>query len=148
METYDMAKTIITCISSGFMIAFIGVYALSGAYAASPIEGIWASTDGESKIKISQCGANFCSKVVWLKISRKDANNENAALRDRDILGIQISNSLKPAGSNKWAGSVYSPEKGKTYKGFATVSGNNMTMKGCLTSAGILCQKVNFKRSQ
>lgn len=120
----------------------------NGAKAADGIEGIWASTDGESRIRIAPCGAKFCSQIVWLRIARKDENNEKEALRERNVLGIQISDNLTLAGNNKWAGSVYSPEKGKTYRGFATVKGDDMTMKGCLTKAGILCQKVTFTRVQ
>lgn len=137
-----MRKIIITLATLSMMVSS------GSAYAAGGIEGTWAATDGKSKIKITKCGSSFCSKIIWLDTPRKDTENENVALRGRNIVGIQNSNNLKPAGDNKWAGSVYSPKKGKTYNGFATVSGDKMTMKGCLTSAGLLCQKVNFTRAQ
>ncbi|MEP2943228.1 MAG: DUF2147 domain-containing protein [Hyphomicrobiales bacterium] len=137
-----MTKTVITLATLGMLAA------MSSANAASGIEGTWTATDGKSKIKITKCGSNFCSKIIWLKNPRKDTKNENAALRGRNVVGIQNSNNLKPAGKNKWSGNVYSPKKGKTYQGFATISGEKMTMKGCLTSAGLLCQKASFKRAK
>lgn len=115
-------------------------------FAADSIIGTWAATNGESRMKISKCGAAFCSTIIWLKEQRKDERNENKALRERDLVGTRISENLKPAGENKWSGSVYSPRKGKTYKGFASVSGNKLTMKGCLTGAGFLCQTRKFNR--
>jgi len=135
-----MKKTMIA------LAAFTMVTSFSTARAADAIEGIWDADDGGSKIKIFKCGESFCNKIVWLDMPRKDAKNEDKSLRDRDLLGLTISDNLKPAGDNRWSGSVYSPKKGKTYNGFASVSGDKLSMKGCLTSADILCQTVKFVR--
>lgn len=115
---------------------------------AAGIEGTWNRSDGKSKIKISKCGSSFCSKIIWLKTPRKDTKNENASLRSRNLVGATISKNLKPAGADKWSGSIYSPKKGKTYNGFATLKGNKLSMKGCLTSAGLLCQSAKFTRAK
>lgn len=128
-------------------LAALALLATATPSLAAGIEGTWDRSDGKSKIKISKCGSSFCSKIIWLDKARKDTKNENAALRGRNLVGTTISKSLKPAGANKWSGSIYSPRKGKTYNGFATLSGNNLKMKGCLTSAGILCQTAKFKRA-
>ena len=128
-------------------IAALAVLASSSASFAAGIEGTWDRSDGKSKIKISKCGSNFCSKIIWLAKPRKDTKNENAALRGRNLVGTTISKNLKPAGANKWSGSIYSPKKGKTYNGFATLKGNSLRMKGCLSSAGILCQSAKFTRA-
>ena len=114
---------------------------------AAGIEGTWNRSDGKSRIKISKCGSSFCSKIIWLKTPRKDTKNEKASLRGRNLVGTTISKNLKPAGANRWSGSIYSPKKGKTYNGFATLKGNSLRMKGCLSSAGILCQSAKFTRA-
>lgn len=129
-------------------VAALALIATTSPSFAAGIEGTWNRTDGKSKIKISKCGSNLCSKIIWLKKPRKDTKNENAALRSRNLVGATIANNLKPAGNGKWSGSVYSPAKGKTYSGFATVKGDNLRMKGCLTSAGILCQTAKFTRAK
>ena len=60
-------------------------------------------------------------------------------MRSRNLVGATISKNLKPAGDGKWAGSVYSPKKGKTYSGFATVKGNiNAKVTPSENSPGIL----------
>ena len=127
--------------------AFAVLASTSTSFAAG-IEGTWNRSDGKSKIKISKCGSSFCSKIIWLDKPRKDTKNENAALRGRNLVGTTISKNLKPAGANKWSGSIYSPKKGKTYNGFATLKGNKLSMKGCLTSAGVLCQSAKFTRAK
>lgn len=137
-----MRKTIATIAALGFIMQ------AGNAHAADEILGVWDADDGESKIKIEKCGSNFCNTIVWLKTPRKDAQNEDASLRSRDLVGTEISNDLKTAGDKKWEGSVYSPKKGKTYSGFATVDGERLLMKGCLTSAGILCQTAKFTRAK
>lgn len=135
-------KKIVSALAALGMIASV-----TPVMAADGIVGTWAATNGESRIKISKCGSKFCNDIIWLKTPRKDAKNEDKSLRGRNLVGARISNNLKPAGNNKWSGSVYSPAKGKTYNGFATVSGDKLTMKGCLTSAGLLCQTRKFKRT-
>ena len=129
-------------------IAALALLATTIPSFAAGIEGTWNRSDGKSKIKISKCGSSFCSKIIWLDTPRKDVNNENASLRGRNLVGATISKNLKPAGANKWSGSIYSPKKGKTYSGFATLKGNSLRMKGCLTSAGLLCQSAKFSRAK
>ncbi|MEP1441951.1 MAG: DUF2147 domain-containing protein [Hyphomicrobiales bacterium] len=129
-------------------IAALAVLASTSASFAAGIEGTWNRSDGKSKIRISKCGGSFCSKIIWLKAPRKDTKNENASLRGRNLVGATISRNLKPAGAGKWSGSIYSPKKGKTYSGFATLKGNKLSMKGCLTSAGLLCQSAKFTRAK
>jgi len=129
-------------------LAAFAVLASTSASFAAGIEGTWNRSDGKSKIKISKCGSSFCSKIIWLKKPRKDTKNEDASLRGRNLVGTTISKNLKPAGADKWSGSIYSPKKGKTYKGFATLKGNKLSMKGCLSGAGILCQSAKFTRAK
>ncbi len=135
----------VKCLTPTIFILFLMSHA-TNAETSKTIEGIWKSTDELSKIEIRKCGNHYCNKIVWLKKPRKDVKNENENLRDRSLVGAQISNNLQSVGKNLWQGSVYSPKKGKVYSGFASVSGDNLIMKGCLTKAGILCQKAHFKR--
>lgn len=129
-------------------IAALAVLASTSASFAAGIEGTWTRSNGASKIKISKCGSSFCTKIIWMKAPRKDTKNENTALRSRNLVGTTISKNLKPSGDGKWSGSLYNADKGKTYSGSASVKGNKLNMKGCLTSAGILCKSAKFTRSK
>lgn len=118
------------------------------ADANEQIAGEWAAENGKSRIRIYECGAFLCSAIVWLKNPRKDINNENPALRGRDLIGAQIAAGMRPVGPNKWTGDVYSTKKGKTFPSIASLSDDVLTIKGCLTGAHLLCKTVKFTRSK
>ena len=59
---------------------------------------------------------------MWLKEPDRegkpvhDANNSNASLRDRPIMGVEILSGFTYAASGVWSGgTVYSPRKGRSY---------------------------------
>ena len=98
----------------------------SGA-AAAVIVGVWLTEDGSSRVEIaanpaSGSAAIYSGKVVWLKEptrdgqALRDANNSDAALRERPIMGLEILSGFKAAAGGGWAGgSIYSPRAGKGY---------------------------------
>lgn len=110
--------------------------------------GVWLDDKRESKIKVTQCGKRLCGTIVWLVKPMKDDFNVDASKRGRDLIGVQIFNNLVPDGPNSWIGTAYSPRKGKVYSGSARVNNDRLTLKGCLTSARILCQTVKFTRDK
>ena len=34
---------------------------------AEDILGLWFTQDGKAKVQMSQCGKNYCGKILWLK---------------------------------------------------------------------------------
>jgi uncharacterized protein (DUF2147 family) len=108
-------------LASGFPAALV--------LAASPdsIVGTWLTEDGASRVEVSvergTDGSGFYSgKVVWLKeagIAGKpvlDANNSDATLRGRPIMGIEILSGFRNTAEGVWTGgTVYSPRRGRTY---------------------------------
>ena len=86
------------------------------------IVGTWLTDGGESKVEIERGGTQYSGKIVWLKEPERDgrplrdANNTNAALRDRPLLGLEIVAGFSYASNAVWTGgSVYSPRKGRSY---------------------------------
>ena len=125
------------------------------AVARDPI-GIWLKEDGAAKMQIRKCGRNqLCSRIVWLKDPNdsrgkplRDARNENASLRGREIVGLPIFQGLTPAGKASWTGSIYNPEDGNTYKATLTlVSSRQIVLKGC-KAFGLLCGQKIWNRSK
>ena len=81
--------------------------ASSAASAADAIVGTWLTDDGDSKVEIAAAkgadgGAVYSGRVAWLKEPLRDgqplrdANNADAALRERPILGLTIVAGFKP----------------------------------------------------
>jgi uncharacterized protein (DUF2147 family) len=121
------------------------------ALAADPT-GLWLTDNGDSKIKIVNCGPAICGTVAWLKDPndngkpKVDKNNADAAQRTRPIIGVPILLSMKPDGADKWSGQLYNAEDGKTYSGNVTLVGaNSLKLQGCIA---VFCKTKSWTRTQ
>jgi uncharacterized protein (DUF2147 family) len=130
------------------IMMFVAGAALSAAplFAAVPITGKWLTEDGKGIIDIVPCGTAICGKIGKVTVSTNgpptDRSNPDPALRARPLLGMTII-TVKDAGS-QWQGSVYSPERGKSYKAYVSRNADGtLKMKGCL--AAFLCQTQTWQ---
>ena len=135
-----------------FACAFSLVASL--ATAAENPTGTWISSDGGTKVRISSCGDALCGRVVWLKEPidpqtgkpKTDKHNPDAAKKNRPMLGVQVVNGLKPAGENKWSGTIYNADDGKTYSSNLMLqSATKAKVEGCVMS--VLCKGENWTRT-
>ena len=122
----------------------------SPALADDPVEGLWLVQAGTAKVKVAPCASDktkMCGQVAWLKTTgAKDANNPDASLRSRPIMGMLMIRDFKSAGPGKWTGGkIYDPNSGKTYgsKMSANPDGT-LKVEGCIT---VVCQAQTWKRS-
>jgi uncharacterized protein (DUF2147 family) len=122
----------------------------SGAMAADPT-GTWIMSNGKFTVRVSQCGAALCGTLVALKKPldkqgrpKVDKDNPNPALRKRPLIGLALLSGMRPKGANKWTGSIYNPDDGRTYSATMTLSGNAMKVKGC--ALGLFCKSLRFAR--
>lgn len=106
------------------------------ASAAQPITGNWLTADGGAIVAIGDCGGRLCGRITRL-IKRSttgpavDAKNPNPALRGRSLIGLPILTGLTASGDG-WAGQVYDPKTGKSYRAVVTRDGGKLNVKGCL----------------
>lgn len=127
--------------------AIMSAALLSPALASSdsPV-GVWMTEERDSKIRIAPCGKSVCATILWAKAGGVDGNNPDPALRGRNIVGLDLSRDMKPDGKGGWAGSIYNPENGKTYK--ATMqrkSDGELEVGGCVLG-GLLCGSETWSR--
>ncbi|MGB3796873.1 MAG: DUF2147 domain-containing protein [Alteraurantiacibacter sp.] len=108
------------------------------AAAQSRIDGTYVDSGGYTQITVSRCGDARCGKITRI-IKRKpgepnrDVHNDNAALRDRPILGITVLQNLR-WDDDVWRGEVYNPEDGNTYRTEVRPAANGaLEVKGCVT---------------
>ena len=113
---------------------------------AADIIGQWQAENGKTRIEINPCDEALCGNIIWLKYPRKDVNNKDPELRNRDLVGIQVASNMRATGKNKWKGIVYSAKRGTDFDSSVKLSGDTLTIKGCLSSAGFLCKKVKYNR--
>ncbi len=120
----------------------------ASAFASNPddILGVWNTEDHKAKVEIFKCADKYCGKIVWLKdpnyepgskegipgTPKIDHNNPDPSLRSRPVLGLPFMTGFAYAGDSQWKeGSLYDPEKGKTYSGKMTLaSPNQLNLRG------------------
>ncbi len=118
----------------GMMVAVVATCALTAPALAGDAQGVWQRSDGAARIQFSPCGGGLCGTIVWLKHPEGPGK-----------VGEQVFFGMAQAGPNKWTGSAFNPEDGKTYDGSMTVSGRHLTTQGCALG-GLICKTSNWNR--
>ncbi|MFJ5370081.1 DUF2147 domain-containing protein [Bosea sp. CER48] len=116
-------------------LAGLGLIASIATAGAQEVVGTWERDTGASKVRFTRCGEALCGSLSWLK-------DQNGPAK----VGQRIFYDMKPNGANKWSGSAFNPEDGKTYSGTMTLSGNMLTTAGCVMG-GLICRSVKWNRS-
>ena len=129
--------------------------ASAGAAAAQDqgILGLWSTDKGKGRVEIVNCAPpkqGLCGTIVWISEPndksgkpQTDKANKNRSLRDRPIIGLPIFEGWRPAGTNKWKGSVYDPEDGDSYDIDITLAGDKLTLRGCVA---FICDSETWVR--
>ncbi len=99
-------------------------------------------------VELAPCDGTpgLCGTIRWLWDAvddkgrpRLDAQNTDTTLRQRPLVGLSILSGLIPVAGGGWAGRIYNPEDGQTYR--ATVrhgGGGTLLIEGCVL---FICQK-------
>ena len=122
---------------TAFGLAGLTALILAGGSAsavAQEVIGTWERDTGASRVRFSKCGEALCGAISWLKDTNGPAK-----------VGQRIFFDMKPDGANKWSGSAFNPEDGKTYSGTMTLSGDSLTTAGCVMG-GLICRTVKWSR--
>lgn len=126
------------------LVAFYLAGGVAEAQKAADPSGIWLTETGESKVRLSRCGAGFCGTIVSTTGKGLDDNNPDPALRTRSVVGVQIVNATSASGDG-YSGTLYNPKDGKTYSGSLKMTGPNaIEVSGCVMS--VFCKRQTWKR--
>lgn len=112
--------------------------ALAPAFAsADDIYGMWKSEPGESggyiKVDIHACGAMICGTI------KEVVGNDN-----KDPEGKAIIKNMKAGSNGRYSGgTIWAPDTDKTYRSKMSLSGNKLTVKGCV---GPICRGQTWTR--
>ena len=114
-------------------LAMAAVLALTGTIAAAdPLEGQWrtaADDNGNSGlIVVGACpsnGALLCGQLV-------QAYGPDGSQIASDNVGRMIIFDTAPHSGNEYRGKVYSPDRDATYNSRLTLSGNSLSVQGCV----------------
>lgn len=108
------------------------------AAAADPAHGLWRVEGGDAVVEIAPCGESVCGRIVWMAEPalpsgepKRDQRNENPALRDRTVCGMQMIGGFEPDGPGVWEnGEIYNPRNGRTYSADMTAAGDTLRLRG------------------
>lgn len=126
---------------------------LAAAFAQEVI-GKWKLEDGSAIVEVYKSGNDFNGKIVWLQnpteadgTPAKDENNPDKALRNRQLIGLNMLSGLKETGKNEYSGGkIYDPGNGKTYNCSMTVQGDVLKVRGSLDKKGLLGRTMDWFR--
>lgn len=130
----------------GGLAALALVTAPAHAQKAEDAFGIWLNPENGTNIEMYKCAPGLCAKIVKIKDAQKtDDKNPDAGKRNQPIIGLVIMADGKKSGDNKWQGSLYNRENGKSYSGAITVKNKEaIELSGCV--AAVLCKTVTWTR--
>jgi len=150
------AKTTSPAIAGRVLAPAIAAIAVAGGLlcAADPARadedpaGRWATPGVAAIVELAPCSdtSGLCGTIRWLWEAtdekgrpRLDAQNADATLRARPLIGLSILSGLAPTAGGSWAGRIYNPEDGQTYRATLRRVGNDTLMiEGCVL---FICQK-------
>ena len=115
-------------------ISLVVAMAAPAAAAVSPV-GVWIRDNGGLRVRVAPCGAALCGVII-----RQDDKSSPAKP------GMRVLSGMTPSGPNTWKGSAFNPVDKQTYAGTLTLSGDTLTVSGCVL--GLLCQNVVWTRGR
>lgn len=122
---------------------------------ADRVLGTWVPSHGKARIKIEKIGSKFFGKSVWLKEPnddqgnpKTDVNNPDPTLRNQPRLGLRIMKDFVYEGDGIWSGgTVYDPEKGKTYCGkIKWIDADHLDLRGSICGFTLLGRTDTWSR--
>lgn len=138
-----------------YLLALAISCVVSPAMAAGDmLDGTWLTGDGSSKVQFQPCPKGVCGRIAWLRdpLDPKtgkpwlDAQNEDAGLRSRPLLGLSITEGLQQDGAKTYRTTFYNPLDGHSYRDTIRDLGNGrLELEGCAL-AGLLCQRETWTR--
>ena len=112
-----------------FLLLFLTQQAVWANNNADVILGEWISEPKDGKIAIFKQGERYFGKITWGKTpGKKDINNPDVKLRNREIVGTVILKDFVFKGSSWENGTIYDPHSGKTYDCILKVKDNNQKL--------------------
>ena len=122
-----------------YLIAATATLLLAAPVLADPVHGNWRSAPGDDgvylHVRISACGNRICGKIT--KVIGK-ANPTS--------LGKSIIKNMKADGKGVYSGgTIWAPDRDKTYKSKMKLSGNKLKVSGCI-AGGLICRGQTWTR--
>jgi uncharacterized protein (DUF2147 family) len=143
-EEVKMGRRLFATAVGGLALGLACTAAL--AQQAEEAFGVWLNPENGSNIELYKCGGGLCAKLTKVSDSQKtDDKNPDPAKRNQPIIGLVIMENAQKSRSDRWAGTLYNRESGKSYAGTITVKNRDLLeLSGCVMA--VLCRTVTWTR--
>ena len=121
--------------------------ALAAAPAPAPVPpailGTWRNPKNSVAVRTGACGERLCGWIVRASDKAKaDAKRGGVD----PLVGTALLRDYRPAGRDKWSGSVFIPDMGRTFESTVRmVDANTISVRGCLIG-GFICKSQIWTR--
>ena len=123
------------------LLAYVAALGLFAAAAqADPVEGVWQTQPDEGSfahVTMAPCGAKLCGVITRTFNASGEYKSPN--------IGRKLVIDMAPQGGNTYTGKVWRPANDKIYRGKASVSGDRMSLSGCV-AGGLICKSQTWVR--
>ena len=124
-------------------LAVTAMVALAGAAAADPAHGTWQTEvdDGAfAHVELGPCAdpAKVCGTIVR-------TYRDGGTPYESPNIGRQLVIDMAPQGGGDYEGSVWRPANDRVYIGRMEVSGDRLSLRGCV-AGGLICARQNWVR--
>ena len=107
-----------------------------GPALADPIEGLWRTAPDDhgdiGYIRVSTCGQTYCGTL-------ERAENAQGQAIQPDTIGRKIVWNLTRTDGGQYEGRIYAPDRDKEYMSRLKLSGNAISVNGCVLG-GLICR--------
>ncbi|ARE82334.1 conserved exported hypothetical protein [Roseovarius sp. EC-HK134] len=112
------------------LVMMTAVFTLGAGMAmAEPLLGTWRTAKDDNGhsglIEVAPCGAKLCGTLV------KSFDEAGKEMQSKNI-GRKIISETAPTGGGEYKGKVYSPDRDKTYNSKLQLSGDTLSVSGCV----------------
>lgn len=112
-----------------FLFTTIAAISLGTMAMADPLEGTWQTGRDDNgnfgHIRVAPCGAQLCGTLV--RSFDASGNQISTEFDGRNIISQTVSQ-----GGGEYRGKVYAPDRDKTYNSRLQLSGNSLSVSGCV----------------
>jgi uncharacterized protein (DUF2147 family) len=126
----------------GIIVLLLSLFSISQSYSqekSDVIIGVWESEDKDAKMEIYKDGNTFKANLLWgAQIvnedgsSKKDVNNPDESLRNKDLVDGLMIIGLEYDGEEWDDGKVYNNANGKWYNCYVWMEKGQLNLRGYL----------------
>jgi uncharacterized protein (DUF2147 family) len=143
----SMSRGVPATIMAGIMASLMLCPAPAPAQTANAtpdIIGTWVNPRGTVKVRTGLCADRLCGWIVWAAPQAQADAREGGVSR---LIGIELLRDYHGAGANRYRGTVYVPDMGRTF--YSTIEQrdpNRLRISGCVLG-GLICKSQNWHRA-